>query len=209
MTPEQFAAMLNGREYRSEITRDEAATAKRHGLVVVFGASDDLCELRGAIDDEVGCYDGGRFRIDAKGIVPSSEAIDPKRMSDDEIRNILDRRRDAVTIEAVWHDEDRPAWTYKAPFPHATFDIHDDGDPYCRGIVFAIAEISGTDKPKAEHERTIEWTGEATDDQLHDEARESLLKHLERTFGPRCPDVNKHCPQCRAWAAFDTLFPKD
>lgn len=149
MTPEQFAAILDGREYRSEMTGDEEATAKRHGLVVVFGASDDLCELRGAIDDEVSCYGGGTFLVDAEGIVPSRDLIDRERMSDDEIREILDRRLDAVAIEAEWYDgwsgEDGPAWTYKVAFPHATFEIHDDDGPYCRGIVFAIADIAKSD----------------------------------------------------------------
>lgn len=51
--------MLNGREYGDEITREEEAMAKAHGLVVVFGYSDDNMEFCGAITDEVGCYDGG------------------------------------------------------------------------------------------------------------------------------------------------------
>lgn len=59
MTAAELAALLNGREYRKEMSRDEEQVAKAAGLVVVFGASDDLMELRGAISDEVGCYDGG------------------------------------------------------------------------------------------------------------------------------------------------------
>jgi hypothetical protein len=59
MTKEQLAALLNGREYGSEITREESAQAAKDGLVVLFGASDDLAEFRGAIHDEHGCWDGG------------------------------------------------------------------------------------------------------------------------------------------------------
>jgi hypothetical protein len=58
MDAKALAALLTGREYRQEITRAEEADAKAAGLVVAFGASDDLLEFRGAIDDEVGCYDG-------------------------------------------------------------------------------------------------------------------------------------------------------
>lgn len=144
LTFEEWAERLNGRQYREEITRDECSDAKRDSVVVMFGASDDLCELRGAIEDEVSCYDGGKFLIDSKGIVPSRGSIDPERMSDDEIRDILDRRRNAATIEVEWHDgwagEDGPAWTYKVPFPHATFEIHDDEGLYCQGVVFS-AEV--------------------------------------------------------------------
>ena len=64
LTPLEFAARLNGREYRSEITKDECAEAKSAGLVVVFGASDDLIEFGGALHGEGGCFDGGTFLLD-------------------------------------------------------------------------------------------------------------------------------------------------
>ncbi len=54
-----FAKKLTGRECGDEITREESKNAADLGLVVVYGASDDLMEFRGAIEDEVGCYEGG------------------------------------------------------------------------------------------------------------------------------------------------------
>lgn len=54
-----FADAMNGREYRNEGSDALFAQMKRDGIVAVFGASDDLMEFRGAIYDEVGCYDGG------------------------------------------------------------------------------------------------------------------------------------------------------
>jgi hypothetical protein len=51
----KVAAHLTGRQYLNEVTYEEEAWLKTWGLVVVFGASDDLCQLRGAILDEVGC----------------------------------------------------------------------------------------------------------------------------------------------------------
>ncbi len=62
MNAKQLAAQLNGREYGSEITKEEEAAAKKAGLVVVYGASDDLVELRGAIEEEVGAYDMLKYR---------------------------------------------------------------------------------------------------------------------------------------------------
>lgn len=53
-----WADKLEGREYRKEITKEEEEEAKAAGIVVAFGASDDLVELRGAINDEFGAYDG-------------------------------------------------------------------------------------------------------------------------------------------------------
>ena len=43
----EFANRLNGREYGQELTPAEAQRAKEAGIVVVFGASDDLMEFRG------------------------------------------------------------------------------------------------------------------------------------------------------------------
>lgn len=64
MTLKEFAKILDGREYLHEITKEEEALAKELGFVVVFGYSDDNAELRGAIDDEIGCYDGGVLEHD-------------------------------------------------------------------------------------------------------------------------------------------------
>ena len=46
--------MLNGRSYRNEITSSEEKLAKENNLVVVYGASDDLVELAGAMSEEFG-----------------------------------------------------------------------------------------------------------------------------------------------------------
>jgi hypothetical protein len=47
----------------------------------------------------------------------------------------------AVTVEAVW-DEDGYSWVYETAIPHATFDIVDEGEKFCRGIVFRFADIA-------------------------------------------------------------------
>jgi hypothetical protein len=62
-TKEALARRLNGREYGTEITSDEEAAARKCGLVVAFGAPDDLIEFRGAFNDERDCYEGGEFLI--------------------------------------------------------------------------------------------------------------------------------------------------
>jgi hypothetical protein len=69
MNRDKMAALLNGRSYGEEITKEECATAKAHGLVVVFGYSDDNVELRGAIDDEVGACDGTTLHITPDGLL--------------------------------------------------------------------------------------------------------------------------------------------
>jgi hypothetical protein len=129
MTKEELAAILNGRQYRDEITNDEAQAAKDAGLVVVFGASDDLMELRGAVDDET----SGEAFFTSRGIF-SNEC------DDQDCPYFLAARDKATRIEGVF-DGDDYSWTYVTEIPHATFEIMEDGDKYCRGIVFALKDV--------------------------------------------------------------------
>ena len=139
MTPQEFATKLNGREYRSEITRAEAAEAKAAGLVVVFGASDDLIEFDGAIEDEVDCYGGGYVLLDAQGLLPDREQCE----TDDEVDDYLTRKR-AGPAKIVAEFGRVGVWNYSTSIPHATFDVLEDGDLYCRGIVFSLADLGGS-----------------------------------------------------------------
>lgn len=135
MTPQEFAALLDGRTYGSEITDDEANQAFDAGLVVVFGASDDLAELRGRIDDEANCYDGGTIYLSNDGLITNA-------CSDDACPYFAAIKNKATTIEAVW-DEEGYSWIYKTDIQHACFDILEEGEKYCRGIVFALADVKG------------------------------------------------------------------
>lgn len=135
MTKEQLAERLNGREYGSEISDEEAREARAAGLIVVFGASDDLTEFRGAIDDEAGAYDGAdHILVDGKVFTePDCECEWAKAAS----TAAKERGR---KIEALWCAEEGYSWTFKTDIPHASFDVMEDGETYCRGIVFAIRE---------------------------------------------------------------------
>jgi hypothetical protein len=59
MTKWSLASTISGRQYGEELTNEECALAKKHGLVVLYGASDDLIEIRGVVYDEIGMYNGG------------------------------------------------------------------------------------------------------------------------------------------------------
>lgn len=143
LTVESLAAMLNGREYgRSIVTKEESQLAKAAGLVIVHGASDDLMEFRGAIYDEVGYYNGGTARVDAKGLLPDRFSIE----DDSELEGYFARLPHAKSIDAIWAAEAGYSWTYRTTIPHATFEIVEDGEPYCRGIVFKLAD-AGTPEP--------------------------------------------------------------
>lgn len=137
MTKEELATLLNGRQYRGEITRDEAKQAKAAGLVVVYGASDDLMEFDGAIDDERGAYEGATVLIvdgqifDEYGCVSHCKYFKAAQK---------DAQTRGKTIRAVWA-QDGYSWTFKTDIPHATFEVVEDGGPYCRGIVFSLSDM--------------------------------------------------------------------
>lgn len=134
-TKEALAALLNGREYGEEITKQEEADAKASELVVVFGYSDDNVELRGAIHDEISAGDRTTFKLNQHGVI---------EQPDEDERRVLKKfgaldsaNAGGHEIIAVW-GKDGYAWTYLTYLPHATFDIMEDGEKYCRGIVFDL-----------------------------------------------------------------------
>lgn len=124
----EIAEKLNGIAYGENI-RDIEAKAKEHGIVIVMGASDDLMEFSGAIEDEGGLAygKGGKVYFDHSG-VPQD-----------------DTKRDNM-IEAIWCnscDENgvMATWSYKTDIPHEKFKVFEDEELYCIGIVFSIDDI--------------------------------------------------------------------
>ena len=141
MTKEKLASLLDGKEYREEVLGEHADVAKEHGLVVVYGLSDDLMEFEGVIDDEFGCYEGGVCRIDKDGVVPDREMMEEAEDDDEAMEAWLHRKKAAKKIEAIWCADNEPSWTYKTSIPHATFNIMEDGEVQCRGLVFNITDL--------------------------------------------------------------------
>lgn len=138
MTKEELAAQLNGLEYPALIPGALIVAAQSSGLVILCGASDDLMEFYGARREEIGCYDGGTAFVNADGVLPDRDCLD----GDDEIAEYTARKQTARAIEALWCKEPGYSWTYKTDIPHATFEVVEDGGPYCRGIVFALPDLA-------------------------------------------------------------------
>lgn len=144
MNAQELAARLNGREYGNETTPKIEAAAKSAGLVIVFAYEDDTCEFRGAIYEEIECYGGECIFFNKYGsnfTYESGKAPSPYYQDKDE--------PEANMIEAVWCGVERIqhshggyyTWTFKTDIPHETFDIIADNKPFCRGIVFSIADL--------------------------------------------------------------------
>jgi len=132
----EFAAILNGREMGKEITKEEELQAKELGFVVIFGYSDDHAELRGFIYDEVGCYNGGEILLNKDGLFEDCEC---------ECKYSLIAKKKTRSIKVICN-KGKYFWTYETSIPHATFDVFEDGQPWCEGIVFDIKEIEKEEK---------------------------------------------------------------
>jgi hypothetical protein len=146
MTKEQFAAMLNNRQYGDEITKEECQLAKDCDLLVAFGYSDDGLELRGLIEDELGAWEGLTLHIFLNA--NNGKTIYHKAGQETSpIASFLQLK--PLIIEAIWcpdklatcPDNLDTSWLIKANVPHATFDIFDDEDLFCRGIVLDKKDI--------------------------------------------------------------------
>lgn len=137
LTIKQVAARMNGREYLHEITRDEANELSYHGITVVFGASDDLVEFHGYIDDEIECYW-------EKATIPLLNGEILKKCSDD-----CDDYYDCPLWKAALSKAKMicaqftiDGWKFDAAFPHEKFLIMEDGEVFGEGIVFSKEDLS-------------------------------------------------------------------
>ena len=126
MTKKELAEKLNGGQ-KGESSEDVLEDAKQSGLVMVTGASDDLMEFAGAFRDEGGCFDGGRVYFDCDGVDQEGEER-------------------ANWIDAKWCDGTnrngiQATWTYETDIPCERFDIYEQQDIYCEGLVFSIDDL--------------------------------------------------------------------
>jgi len=134
MTKEELASQLDGAEYPLRISEDMRKLAKASGLVVVYGASDDLMEFDGAIHDEIGAYEGTTARLHRTDILQPHDDCDCEYCG----YKVLAAK--CAAIKAIW-DQDGYAWVYETNIPHATFEILDGGGRYCRGIVLSVEDL--------------------------------------------------------------------
>lgn len=135
----ELAHRLNGAENR--VPKELVTQAARAGLVIVTGP---WAHFQGAIEgqalllDQNGDSADGTVYFDAKGVLPDYENIDTENEA--EARSYFDRKRLAASLDATCPKHMRDLWTYSTAIPHSTFYLIDDGAPYCKGIVFSLAD---------------------------------------------------------------------
>lgn len=142
-----FAAKINGRNYPGRLTKDECLFAKENGLLVAYGASDDLLEFEGVIYDEVGAYDGTKVTVTVKQgklklLQDNEEIKDAINLLEREGYKITFDSERTFTVTAEWCPKDFDgSWRISSNVPVDYFDIMEDGERFCRGIVIDTADI--------------------------------------------------------------------
>lgn len=140
MDIESVAAALDGREYREEVRPGEEAAWKAAGIVVAYGASDDLLELRGAICEEL---DAGSVLLHCGGVLDEDTRAEYGRGGWERAR------KRAAMVTADWCPPVPDLrWSVRitradgGEVPSARFQIQEDGRPFCRGVVFRLDDLS-------------------------------------------------------------------
>lgn len=132
-TAKQFANIISLRDFFEGLSDPEIECAKRNGLVIVYGYSDDLIELKGAIQAEGECFEGGDFHLikeDGKWKLVRGEGV-------------------CNTISAKWYNRlsltdngDIIPWSYETDISHEKFLANNGGDIFCEGFVFNVKDLS-------------------------------------------------------------------
>jgi hypothetical protein len=142
MTKEELAAHLDGRMYPHRFAPTVIAEATASRLVVITGASDDQMSFEGAIDDQLGAYDGTTARLTPAGLLPDWESMD--KDDEAEVARYFEKKRSGIVeVHAQWAPKDDPevSWRIVTDLPHAKFDLVEDGAVYCRGIVIGMVDV--------------------------------------------------------------------
>lgn len=122
-----LALALNGVEYRKiEAKLKELNLLAQGRFVILYGASDDLLELRGAIDEEFGAYNG----FDYQEYGSNQSDCDP------DILEFLSNNE----ITAVWCPDAHRSWMIKSNSRHLniSFDIMEGNEIFCTGLIIDL-----------------------------------------------------------------------
>lgn len=165
MTKEKLAYLLNGREYGNEISLDEEKQAEDSGLIAIFGYSDDGVIFAGKVSDQFGGWDGRSFSLNKQA--DDIEVVEMAIRNVGSVNSLVGEKRNMV--HAIWGPKElKASWLITSDIPHVTFDIVEDGELFCRGIVIETKDL----KPPFGHGYTKEQQ-----DQVCNIVHKWMVKH--------------------------------
>ena len=132
-TVDSIVESFNGLSYNDvDPSKEMCQSLAADGIVIVYGASDDLVEFAGAIQDELG--GPGKIYLSRAGLYYSS--------CDDEDcphESVIIRKHSVIVAD--WCKDPGVCWSFTTDIPHKSFDIIEDGEVFCRAIVFNLKDV--------------------------------------------------------------------
>ena len=140
MTPQEFAIGLNNAQRGDLISPAEEVIARENRLVVIFGCADGNMQFRGAIRDEIDS-ESDEDPVWFIFVHPDGYIMRGDHSCNCNYCNFTELQGKAKEVEALWFAEPGYSWTYRTEIPHATFEVFDGANTYCRGIVFSLDDV--------------------------------------------------------------------
>lgn len=162
LTPAQYlASLINGRQYRNELTEADIAYAREHKLLICYAASDDLAEVRGFVDEEFSVGDNTfTASFNEWGYRPTWEQLtESDIVTQHDYRKWFEQECLPV-VEVRWEfcpDGYDLTWLVSASCPSTelfdgdtlftvlcceVFDVMEGGEVFCRGLVVDMSLLS-------------------------------------------------------------------
>ena len=118
--------MCDGESYREFPTRDIRQFAKENNLVIIYGASDDLCEVDGALWEEFGVGENTDFK-----------EWDDELYSDKQVEVMEFLKK--IGLKQNWYPEDDITWKMSVDEyqEHENFTLT-DGDERNIGVIVPL-----------------------------------------------------------------------
>lgn len=139
MNLKEWAEKLNNMEYRSDSLLENDKQLKEDGVVAVVGASDDLCELYGAIHDEYDCYNGTILYWNGKDFFTETQKDDFLGYVDNEYPEFFEMCQKLFKDDVMYikiSDGRDCQFEYETNIPCEWFNVMEDGELYCKGFIF-------------------------------------------------------------------------
>lgn len=147
LTKEKLAEMLNGHDVLNRDMHGVPTNMEvwNSNLVVLYGHSDDLIVVRGAVHDEIK-YECTQFAL----VLAGEKVDDEEEVANIDIPGIFQLSEDydqsnnprLITVRYNSVDNTQADWEFDTDMPHATFMLNKKGKPFCKGIVINLDEIS-------------------------------------------------------------------
>lgn len=146
MNLKEWAEKLNNTEYGSNDISNANNELEKDGIVAVVGASDDLCEMYGAIYDEFDCYNGTTLYCNGDNFFSEKRKEDFLMYINDEYPEFYDICKQMFKDNVYYikiSDGKGCQFEYETNIPCERFNVIEDGELYCSGLLFYIKDLKG------------------------------------------------------------------